>query len=168
MKEKILLYSLVILFTFAIFISGCSKPVQTPSSQNVTPPTSAFPMGMGRETPATTVAPTYLPEGMTPEKYVEKYYKLLTEKKYGEAFAIAPVETRQRDTTQNFAKARESMPIKSFKVLKTEKPDENTIEVPVELELGGMAQGSVWITTWTFLKQDGKWVAQKTHSLPKQ
>ncbi len=167
MKEKILLYS-AILFVLSIFISSCSKPVQPPSPQNVVPPTSVFPMGMGRETPATTVEPAFLPEDITPEEYVEEYYKLLTEKKYRQAFAMAPVEIRQSDTTQNFAKARESMPIKGFKVLKAEKPDENMIEVPVELKLGGMAQGQIWVTTWTFIKQDGKWIAQKTHSLPKQ
>jgi hypothetical protein len=167
MKGKII-SCLVGLITLFILISGCSRPVQPPSPQSVAPPTSVFPMGMGRETPATTVEPTILPKDTTPEEYVEKYYKLLTEKKYGEAFAMAPVETRQRDTTQNFAKARESMPIKSFNVLKAKKPDENTIEVSVELELGGMAEGQIWVTTWTFIKQDGKWIAQKTHSLPKQ
>lgn len=149
-------------------IGGCSKPPPKPQAGGgYTVPTSAFPMGMGREKPAT-ITPTILPEGVTPEAYVEQYYQLLKEKKYKEAFEMAPVETRQRDTTENFARARESMPIKKFKVLKAEKIDENTIQVPVELELGGMAQGSIWITTWTFKKQGDKWIVQKTFSLPKK
>jgi hypothetical protein len=164
--RKVLISGVLISLLVSLALGGCTKEPPKPATQQQIS-TSSFPMGVGREGEAE-VTPTIVPKNMDPEDFVKRYYNLVTKKKYEEAFAIAPTERRAKDTTENFAATMESMPIQSYKILDPVKPDENSLQLPVELQLGGMAQGSTWISTWYFVKADKGWEAQKTVSMPSQ
>ncbi len=164
--RKVFILGALILLLLSLVLGGCAKEPPKPATQQQIS-TSSFPMGVGREGEAK-VEPTIVPKNSKPEEFVKRYYELVVKKKYNEAFAIAPTERRAKDTTENFAATIESMPIQSYKILEAVKPDENSLQLPVELQLGGMAQGSTWISTWYFVKTDKGWEAQKTVSMPSQ
>lgn len=146
---------------------GCAKKEET-KTEEVKIPTSSFPMGVGRKTPVK-VEPTYLPKDSDFKSYVSKYYQLVKDEKFNEAYEMAPTERRARDTLENFAASLKSMPIQSYEVGEAVvKGDE--AEVKAVMQLGGMAQGSKWIVIWFFVKDKKKnlWEVKKTQSMPVQ
>lgn len=164
--RQVLISGVLILLLVSLVLGGCTKEPPKPATQQQIS-TSSFPMGVGREVEAK-VESTIVPKNMEPKDFVKRYYDLVAKKKYNEAFTLAPTDRRAKDTTENFTATMESMPIESYKILEAIEQGETTIQLPVELQLGGMAQGSTWISTWYFVKTDKGWEAQKTVSMPSQ
>lgn len=172
MRKNYISNRFFLFLTFIVILtlisSGCAKKEETKPAEVQKIPTSSFPMGAGRKTPAK-VEPTYLPKEADFKGYVIKYYQLVEEEKFEEAYKMAPTERRARDTLENFTASLKSMPIQSYEVdnpiLKGDQA-----EVKAVMQLGGMAQGSKWIVVWFFVKDKKKnlWEAKKTQSMPVQ
>lgn len=125
-------------------------------------PPVAGPGGMGsnQTDSQATGKPTIVPKGTTLGAYVTKVYTLVKDKKYKEAFKLYP-PTVQASGFESFNSSRTSMPVTSFKVGSVTTKG-NTATVPVTQTLGGQAQNTKWVTTWTFEKRkNGQWGAVK-------
>ncbi len=172
MRKKTLSVIFFLLLLPLIFVSlSCSGKKESPTTSKPEEKpisTSSFPMGGGRTKPAQ-VKPTYLSKGENFKSYVDKYYHLVKDGKYTEAYEMAPTERRARDTLENFTASLRSMPIQSYEVGEPLVKGEQA-EVKAVMQLGGMAQGSKWIVTWFFVKdkKKGLWEARKTQSQPVQ
>ncbi len=150
--------AVVAIIALVILRSGGGTQTTTPTTSQP----SAGPGGMGsnQANPQAGGKPTLVPKSMKIEDYVKKAYTLVKGKKYKEAFKMYP-PTVQASGFESFNSSRSSMPVTSFKVGSVTQKG-NTATVPVEQILGGQAQNTKWVTTWTFEKQkNGQWGAVK-------
>ncbi|RJQ32390.1 MAG: hypothetical protein C4562_03295 [Actinobacteria bacterium] len=143
MSKKIIIFIAVLVLTGLIF-AGCS------SKTDLKPPTSSDKAKKGPQ--------TFVPANTTPEKYLEKYYTFYQQKKWKEAYKLLPAESKAKRTEKEFEQRNESMPLKSFKVIKKEQ-QKTSMAVTVRMVLEGQPAGfDKWDTQWIFIKHSKGWL----------
>lgn len=99
---------------------------------------------------------TYVPKGMTPEQYLNKYYKLYIAGKFKESYKMLPGWKKERQTQQEYEQTHKSMPVETFKLgTKQEKGDNVVIEVKLKLKQYGN-----WTTSWHFIKKGKRYIVE--------
>lgn len=98
---------------------------------------------------------TVVPEGMTPDEFVQKYYDAVIKKDYQTAYDMQPASKKASANLESFKSTQESYGISSFAVDKAEVQGD-AATVKAKLELG---QYGTWTSIWQFSKKNGKWVA---------
>ncbi len=163
-NEKIIAIVAAVVAVVAVIALVMLRSSGTSTTTTSTPPTeqpSSGPGGMGaNQDAAGSGKPTLVPKSMSLTDYMNKAYTLVKQKKYNEAFKLYP-PTVQSSGIEAFKSSRTTMPVNSFTVGSVVTKG-NTATVPVTQVLGGQAQNTKWVTTWTFEKQkNGQWGAVK-------
>lgn len=99
--------------------------------------------------PAKPLADTYVPKGMTPEGYLNKYYTLYTQKKFKESYKMLPAQKKQNQSLEEYSQTHESMPTKGFS-LGAKKTQKKNVSIDVKLKL---KKYGTWTITWQFEKK---------------
>lgn len=132
-------------------------------SQQATPPATM--MQLGEQQPPANLGPdTVVPEGMKLEDYLDKYYLAYKEQRWEEAYAMLPAIRKANEDLEKYTATLTEMPLLDYKV-NPARIEEDKAVVPVDVELGGTGAGMKFVINWSFVKKDGKWVAEDTKTM---
>jgi predicted small secreted protein len=154
MKKSALL---VVIVALVLFVAGCNKTSSSvtedqQSGTNAAP--QAAPVAPQAETPPVG-PPTVVAEGKTIEEHVTDYFEAYREQRLEDAFELAPAEVKAKQPMDQFVSTRKGMPITAY-TISTASESGNTATIQAEYTL---SQFGTWVSTWTFEKQDDRWVA---------
>lgn len=159
MKRLIAISLILMVALTLIALAGCRKQEAEPKIPHVQSETIPKQLKKGPD--------TEVPEGMSLDGYVTKYYQAYQNKRWEEAYQMQSAGRKAQENFQAFIQARSGMPLEGFKIAPPIMT-ENSAEVKAELQLSGMSGGQPWITTWIFTKKGDKWIVEGTKSAMKQ
>ncbi len=111
--------------------------------------------------PATQAVPdTLVPEGMSPDEFVKKYYDAVVKKDYQTAYEMQPASKKASAGLDTFKSTQESYGISSFAVNAVEVQGDSAT-VKASLNLG---QYGTWTSIWQFSKKNGRWIAESSRT----
>ncbi len=155
----ILLGVIVVLLIGVVAAIAMQGPAKTATPTATAPTTGAQtpPAGMGTATadtfdPATA---TRVPEGETPEQFVEVYFKDLVDKKYEDAYNRLPAAKKASQDLQSFSDQIAGYGITGYEMGATTTEGEDTT-----VSCSAVTSAGNFEYKWTFTKVDGKWVVK--------
>ena len=90
----------------------------------------------------------YVPANQTPEKYLDKYYKLYTDGNFKEAYKMLPASKKAEQSEKEYEDSHKTLPVESYKLgAKKQKGDQVVIEAKLKLK-----QFGTWTVSWYFVK----------------
>ena len=140
----------------AIAMQGTGKTA-SPTATTPTPGATTPPAGMMTATddtfdPATA---TRVPEGETPEVFVETYFKDLVEKDYEDAYNRLPAAKKAAQDLNSFSDQIAGYGITGYEMGATTSEGEDT-----KVTCSAITSAGNFEYIWTFTQVDGKWVVK--------
>jgi len=109
-------------------------------------------MPTGEFDPATA---TKVPEGQTPEQYVETYFQAIVDGDYATAYELLPADKKAAQTADSFAQQLGGYGINAFEMGQvTEQGDERAVNATAVTPMGGFPY------MWTFVKDGDGWLVK--------
>jgi hypothetical protein len=153
----ILLGVIVVLLIGVVAAIALQGPAKTASPTATAPTATTPPAGMMTATddtfdPATA---TRVPEGETPEVFVETYFKDLVEKDYEDAYNRLPAAKKATQDLNSFSDQIAGYGITGYEMGATTTEGEDT-----KVTCSAITSAGNFEYIWTFTQVDGKWVVK--------
>lgn len=141
----------------AIALQGGNKAASPTGPTNPAGTGTTPPAGMGTATadtfdPATA---TRVPEGETPEQYVETYFKALVDADYQKAYDRLPTAKKEAQDLKSFSDQIAGYGITGYEMGQTTVEGEDT-----KVTCSAVTGAGNFEYIWTFTKVDDKWVVK--------
>jgi hypothetical protein len=140
----------------AIAMQGPAKTA-TPTATAPTAPATTPPAGMTTATEETfdPATATRVPEGETPEQFVEAYFKGLVDKNYESAYNRLPAAKKASQSLQSFSDQIAGYGITGYEMGATTTEGEDT-----KVTCSAVTSSGNFEYIWTFTQVDGAWVVK--------